>query len=572
MSINWNNLEASIVVDKKLVGSYRLLLQPIERRVPLELFETWRKQLCEAQRTMGKGNAPLDPEVRVSVERIANNLLTALHKQSGSERVDLGPANAWGSAVALLTLSTLIGRIGGTFDPTALDSIWPRTSQNVPEALSEILVQLYHGEARNKPAGPLALYELAQVAILNQGLFFHVAGKPFGNYLGLVKVLHDQKEKPSADKQIPVIPAHSPDDRCMQFLIRRIQVAPDSARPSVATPSYPAALRKYIEGQTRTRFTLKGRKKETLDKIRILLLGESRAGKSTIVKQLYRAISQGTDVGIIQPNMLKTGWEGDRPGYADQTILPIVLLEAKYAIKGGQRPVPCEIIDHRGGILSEPRATVRVEDLQTLADQTGDCDLVIVVLPADQFDANSDHRNFNNLLVTYADFVGRILEKNPFCMIAIVYSKCDEYGLDISRHVRIIDSDTTSPTAPVFDAFARFRRASDDKVAAERWSAFVALASSASAGGPTSKEVADLRRFLLNYTVSLWKQITKLDKKENTLINGYLVAALPAEKMDDELVPEDYVKDVPYEDVFERGFLQIFSDFAAYMQSVWSGR
>ena len=167
--------------------------------------------------------------------------------------------------------------------------------------------------------------------------------------------------------------------------------------------------------------------------------------------------------------------------------------------------------------------------------------------------------------------MGRILEKNPFCMIAIAYSKCDEYGLDINRYIRIIDSDST-PSAPVFDAFARFRRSSDDKDAAQRWAAFVDLASSASGRGTAGEEVADLRRFLLNYTASLWKQIARLDKKENSLMNGYLIAALPAEKMDDELLPADYVKDVPQEDLFERGFLQIFSDFSAYMHSVWSGR
>ena len=571
MSFNWKNLEASIVLDKKLVGSYRLLLRPIERRVPLELFENWRKQLREAQRSIGTGNTPLDAEVRVSVESIASNLLTALDQQSGPEVVTLGPANPWGSAVALLTLSTLISRIGGVFDPSALDSIWPRTSQNVPEALSEILTQLYHDAARKQPAGPLALYELAQVAILNQGLFFHVAGKPIGNYLGLVKALNDQQAKSPADKQTPIIPPYSPDDRCMHFLIRRMQKTRDNSRIIVATPSYPAVLRKYIEDQTRPTFSLRKRKKQTLDKVRILLLGESRAGKSTIVQQLYRAILQGTDVGIVQPNMLKAGWEGSQPGYARQTIAPIVLLEAKYVVKGVQGSAPCEIIDHKGGILSDARATVRPEELQALADQTGDCDLVIIVLPADQFDVNSDHHNFKELLQTYVDLVGRILEKNPFCMIAIAYSKCDEYGLDINRYIRIIDSDST-PSAPVFDAFARFRRSSDDKDAAQRWAAFVDLASSASGRGTAGEEVADLRRFLLNYTASLWKQIARLDKKENSLMNGYLIAALPAEKMDDELLPADYVKDVPQEDLFERGFLQIFSDFSAYMHSVWSGR
>ena len=570
MSINWKNLEAEIISGQKLVPSYRLLLRPIERRVPLENFANWRKQLVEVDQSLANVNAPIEDDVRVLVDGIAAGLLRALNDHSGPESIVVGLANPWGSAVALLTLSTLVGRIGGVLDPIELDAIWPQTSQSLPEAISQILDCLYHGAARQKPAGPLAFYELARVAILNRGLFASVFGKPVGNYLGLVKALYDQGQLTAERAQDLVLPTYSSDDRCIQFVIRRIKKSRDKSPPAIATPSYPPSLRKYIERQSKPKFSIKAQPKRVLDKVRILLLGESRAGKSTIVKQLYGAITRGIDVGIVQPNKLEEGWEASQVGYASQTMVPIVLLKAKYVVNKIQRPVPCEVIDHRGGILSDPRSSVGPEHIKLLADQTGDCDLVIIVLPADQFDSTSNPRSFTDLLQTYVDLVGRILHENPFCMIAIAYSKSDEYGLETGRYVRIIDGDDSSTPSSVFEAFARFRRAPAGKED-ELWSAFVALASKTGIQDAAAQEVSDLRRFLLNYTASLWKQIVRLDQNEHTLMNGYLVAALPAENMDDESLPQEYIREVPRQDLLERGFLQIFADFSAYMDSVWSG-
>jgi hypothetical protein len=566
MGVVWKDFEASFVSNGKLVPSFRLLLQPIDRRVPLASVETWRKQLREAQQDLSSAKTRIEPGVKTVVEGITANLLQALKVQAGSEGLSLGPDNPWGSAVALLTASTLIAPIGGIVEPTALDAVWPRTSHNLPEAIADILGILYHGLARQKPAGPLAFYELSQVALLNRGLFASVFGKPVGSYLGLLKGFVDNGYSPQVNGQVIIFPPYSADDRCMHYLIDRMKDKKAGAPSTAGLPSYPAALKQYIESQARPAFSLLRKNRKTLDKVRIVFLGESRAGKSTIVKQLFRAISAGIDIGIVQPNKLKKGWDATQAGYASQTIVPIVPLEAKYSLRNGSTLVPCEIIDHKGGILSDPRETVDPKDLDALAEQTGDCDLVIVVLPADQFEVSANHDYFMDLLQTYVDLVGRIIQNNPFCMIAIAYSKCDEFGVSVGSQVRIIDGNSGASSS--FESFTRFRRAAPEDIDAKKklWRAFVDSASS----DRTSTEVSELRRFLLNYTATLWTQIARIDRREHALMNGYLVSALPAEAMDDRPSPSDYVRGVPQADITDRGFLQIFADFAAYMESVWS--
>ena len=262
------------------------------------------------------------------------------------------------------------------------------------------------------------------------------------------------------------------------------------------------------------------------------IIGVTTAGKTTIIRELLIADEEGVDFGfsinvdILHPHYYSPAFKRKFPLATAETL---VTLEGTLSVEGLLKKKRVRIIDSKGGALLEAQ-----DENHPLFQATRNCDLLILVLPAETLATeNADTTSIDRLL----SHARRCTEAKPDAMIAIAYSKCDEYGIPLVENhggltggeLRVIEGKKDQ------NLFERFLGV--DSEAGVRFSVSTAVK-------------------------KLWRKIATNDGQGHPHVNGYFVTALPAE------TDEECFEGQPRGDWVARGFLQIFADFAQHREQV----
>ncbi len=306
------------------------------------------------------------------------------------------------------------------------------------------------------------------------------------------------------------------------------------------------------------------------DEIKIIAIGPSNAGKTTlwITSLLQRNTPDGLEVPegpftiVIDNNAnLQSEMELEKQfGTAKATRSP-VKLEGKLLFPLGRGLGMCArkltIWDYPGSYVTrEPDDQEREEFRKNLSDT----DLLLILLPPELLYANvkdedpsaeadfidiSIKQYIGTVLETYRGQIGR---RPPF--IALCYSKVDQYGHDQVDNPRIISTEGQRKT------FQALLNASSGQFEGA-WVRFCESLGSQ----PTQildREAMDandtiksaIQADLVKRTRRIWANLT--NGHQHSFMNGYLLAAGP--------------RVLAFQKWESRGLLQVFSDFAAHLR------
>jgi translation initiation factor 2 beta subunit (eIF-2beta)/eIF-5 len=295
-------------------------------------------------------------------------------------------------------------------------------------------------------------------------------------------------------------------------------------------------------------------------RIRIVIIGGIASGKTTIIDQLHRAVRQNVIFGpvILSPaenieEIRRRIREG--ASFPLQTLEDIVVYEGKIKRRGSI----CDfrITDSRGGLLAYPPPPddAEVKDWPLLYKETVKANLIALVIPADYFDLGHFNRQTLAFMMNY---VQDMLVHKPQSMVAIVYSKCDEFGVVMRGSRRVIETPNER------DKFDAFRRAPDHMMNSA-WEDFLDMA----AGTDHDKDDSvRLRRYLIDETRLLWQTIGSERGFNHKFINGYFVAAQPALPTKEEAALNGgLICNIPI-NWPARGFPLMFADFFYHIENM----
>jgi len=214
-----------------------------------------------------------------------------------------------------------------------------------------------------------------------------------------------------------------------------------------------------------------------------------------------------------------------------------------------------DLIDTKGGLIAQknPAKSDPVDKWPPIFQLTLNCDLLILVLPPEYF-ANLRNPAKKDKALEIKDIFGahvrRMINQNPNGMVALVYSKCDEYGVHFQGPRRVIFD---KKTAELYEKVRRDTKA-NNVVMADAWDLFNRDLRNQQAYMKNDPSTS-LRHELIQETSDLWTQVLNSPNEIN--INGYFVAANPAEKHQNI-------------DLIQRGFAQVFIDFIHHKRTIQS--
>jgi hypothetical protein len=264
--------------------------------------------------------------------------------------------------------------------------------------------------------------------------------------------------------------------------------------------------------------------------IKICLVGPASAGKSALAVQFLNALGDGSAPRLA----VKLLFNPSEDVASDESIL---VHHGSLELKGKQFRI--ELVDAKGSLLSArpPAPDTDITDWPPLYQATYDADLLILTLDPHLLDQRVPPKEVMTYLLSHVKLA---LTDNPEAMVAIVYSKADEYGIVDPQELRIISE------RKHLNALERLQSA-DAADVGRYWEAFVTAVT-----GPADEanKWAELRRTLLEETRLLWEGTAY--QLQHRFINGYFVAAEPLDER--------------YRPWTRRGVFQLFSDFFDHVQ------
>ena len=388
-------------------------------------------------------------------------------------------------------------------------------------------------------AHSLAFWYICKAFLLNPDLAnIFDQTKELNQYFRLLKSYFNGEQLPSKR----TIGAHN---KFFKYLEDRIENASplsmgdgysvQDARPSVF----------YFERQNP--FTLAKKKQK------IIVIGESRSGKTTFIKELSEASKDSN--GNIGHYWFLTPYQNENTKelgryWTSTNELPPETIEESIALRGSYnsfetKDLDVVLYDHKGGILMDQAPSspeLQPEDMNILEQLCHGCDMLIIAIHPEL--VMSEEKRLNNVLNRMYHYVRLAVITNPDVVISIMYTMCDDYGTLIEGPRRVVHN------AAIAKALYHCRIASHTEKQ-RVLDGFLQMASG------LDKNKADdwsiLKYFLLSSTSLLWERIVHNDGLNHVSVNGYFVSSFPPDQYD---YTVDYAK---------KGILEIISDFVHFM-------
>ena len=243
--------------------------------------------------------------------------------------------------------------------------------------------------------------------------------------------------------------------------------------------------------------------------LEIVIIGDQGAGKTTFFQALFDILMEASEhLGgcHIKPTRVVEELRGRK--YPASTDRDTVLHWGSVQIDG--EIMGLEITDTRGGLLTELLEDGSDEEasVRPLSQLTQSCDLLILAVPPE---AVQDEDLRNRIFQHMSSHVGLLAANNPHAMIAIAYTKCDEYGHGSAGRARVI---RTQGQRRLLQAVSKRPQS--------KWGAFLD-----GVQPRTARPVDARRRHVLNDTRFLWGQVLERVSLQRGNVNGYWVTARP---------------------------------------------
>lgn len=269
---------------------------------------------------------------------------------------------------------------------------------------------------------------------------------------------------------------------------------------------------------------------KTAETIKICVIGPPGAGKTAIVEQFLAALADGS-----APRMpIKLLFDPHQEAQDQDIVVQRGVLEFEGKV------FRVELYDPRGDLLMGGKLPGPDEDVSEwppIYQASWDCDLLVLALGPEVLDQPEPPKAVLNQLLLH---VRGALQDNPEAMLAIAYTKADEYGVVDPESIRVIGD------RKQISALERFQHSESTEVHSG-WTAFLDVVAGPAESGDKGLEV---RRALLEKTRHLWEACAY--QLQHRFINGYFVAARP---IDESFKPWG-----------RRGILQLFADFFDHVQ------
>jgi hypothetical protein len=273
--------------------------------------------------------------------------------------------------------------------------------------------------------------------------------------------------------------------------------------------------------------------------LNITFLGRSGAGKSTLLREFARSLDKSRLLEGFKVVFKDHALIRDKKKYPDSTTSnPEPLTGTLTAYKTSFN---LSITDRRGGEMGEgggPGA-VRTETLRRAAESH----LLVLVLDPHTIARGGELGVDVNQMLTHVQEMKKVSTGKPRAMIAIAYTKADEYGLSEDVPPAFV---RTAAQRQAFEAWAdALRTPSGATTAGQRWVEFVDLVAPGGPGDPSR----GARREVLLRTQAVWEALVWTYEIDPDAINGYFITAVPT---------DPHIDPVP---VDRTGIPQLFLDF-----------
>jgi hypothetical protein len=392
-------------------------------------------------------------------------------------------------------------------------------AENCVEGVTRVLEGLYKETAGQAQAGPLAFYSLAMVAERHG----EITNRFSPDLQGYFQRLRNRDQVESRAFSMPSARRHGKaigEDRVLRFL-DRINAPPNEA----------IEIQPYIWSP---RELMRFDRKRTLDKIRIVIIGGPKSGKTSFIRELVLACRRrDAALGLTFDDSVDTNKIGPDG------------VSGKFMLEGKERGL--RIVEAGSLKDSMRRRDTWPEDSESPPRWgAGDlADLLVIAIEPSHIDRREPPPGLPGLI----SLAGGFLDQNRSALVALAYTKADEYGVIEPQALRLVANRSQS------QRLLELQGAADTETA---WKLFAeadnttrreeVIIGGGVFGGKTKSAVDEsalTRGKVLDQTRRLWEVLVRL--KPAALLNGYFVSASPR---------DPYLTPIPH-----RGILQLVADF-----------
>jgi len=478
-----------------------LAVADVDYYAPTELLDRWASELRRTRsQARNVGNA------------------SALHEEIGGIFRTFETSttrSVWTRAVMLVTASIVEATTGQPFP--RVDLSWSGRGSLASES-ARLLGDLLQDGGSSKRAGPIAFYFLARAAAELPEISTAAAN-------GLAEYFVALNRTPAARQQ-PHRGTSTAQTRTSSRAAGYLEQAVNSGSPAVSDVKAVSWRREDADRRPR-RMSVK-----PPESLKIVIAGPAESGKTTLLRHICDA---STGVGGRSLETIRVDSTNELPG----------LTRVIGSLGSADGSTGLTIEDVSGSEFNRAIRSGSVDGDSVLGKTLRDCDLLVMTLaPSDVAEGPG------GAVIARATSVAEWVRSRPGAMVAIAYTKADQYGVVNPLVLRFVDADRSA-------VFRDYVATKDAKA----WTRFVGASSTTTekrhqhgggtiTGGTIVTRVDDLsptRAWILERTRSIWDGA--LGPNGSGLLNGYFIAASP---FDSRLNPVEH-----------RGMFQLFADLRA---------
>ncbi len=289
------------------------------------------------------------------------------------------------------------------------------------------------------------------------------------------------------------------------------------------------------------------RKAKGPETIKICVLGPPFGGKSAVVNQFIEALTDSS-APRLAVKLLFDPTQAAQEEEEDSEAADLDLGEETRIHRGtlefDGKKARIEFVDIPGRLLTAsqpPPPDTQYDEWPPIYQATAGAHMLLLVLGPHVLAQAEPPTDAMNRMLSHVNLA---VARNPEVMIAVAYTKADEYGVVEPEQIRIVNDRRSA------SALEKLSAAEAGEVH-QRWETFLDAVASAGVRG-TTYQWGELRRTLLDRTRFLWE--STIYQLQHRFVGGYFMAAQPVDSY--------------YQPWTRRGLFQLFSDFFQHLRTI----